>query len=33
MTVNEVLAHLDAVVSEARAQGNMPSLPVGIENG
>jgi hypothetical protein len=33
MTVDEVLAHLDAVVSEAKAQGSMPSLPVGIENG
>jgi hypothetical protein len=31
MTVEEVLAHLDAVVSEAREQGSMPSLPVGIE--
>jgi hypothetical protein len=28
MTVDEVLAHLDAVVAEARAQGEMPSLPV-----
>jgi hypothetical protein len=33
MTVEEVLAHLDAVVSEAKAQGTLPSLPVGIENG
>ncbi len=30
MTVEEVLAHLDAVVSEARAQGGMPLLPVGV---
>jgi hypothetical protein len=33
MTVDEVLAHLDVVVSEAKAQGSLPSLPVGIENG
>ena len=32
MTVPEVLDHLDAVVAEARALGNMPSLPVGIES-
>ncbi|MGA7108953.1 MAG: hypothetical protein WBV28_02235 [Terracidiphilus sp.] len=32
MTVPEVLDHLDAVVVEARALGNMPSLPVGIES-
>jgi hypothetical protein len=32
MTVDEVLANLDAVVSEAKAQGSMPSLPVGIES-
>ena len=31
MTVEEVLAHLDAVVVEAKAQGAMPLLPVGIE--
>ncbi|HEY1984647.1 MAG TPA: hypothetical protein VGG85_04515 [Terracidiphilus sp.] len=31
MTIEEVLAHLDAVVDEARAQGSMPSLPVGID--
>jgi hypothetical protein len=31
MTVEEVLAHLNAVVDEAKAQGGMPSLPVGIE--
>jgi hypothetical protein len=31
MTVDEVLAHLDAVVSEAKAQGSMPNLPVGID--
>ncbi|HEV2215427.1 MAG TPA: hypothetical protein VGR64_09070 [Terracidiphilus sp.] len=30
MTVDEVLAHLDAVVDEARAEGAMPPLPVGI---
>ncbi|MGA2205883.1 MAG: hypothetical protein ABSG10_04040 [Terracidiphilus sp.] len=28
MTVAEVLVHLDAVVAEARAQGDMPALPV-----
>jgi hypothetical protein len=28
MTVPEVLTHLDAVVTEARAQGEMPTLPV-----
>lgn len=28
MTVAEVLAHLDAVVAEAKAQGAMPALPV-----
>ena len=28
MTVEEVLAHLDAVVAEARQQGSLPSLPV-----
>jgi hypothetical protein len=31
MTVEEVLRHLDAVVEEAKAQGAMPRLPVGIE--
>ncbi|MFZ0392249.1 MAG: hypothetical protein WCF17_13780 [Terracidiphilus sp.] len=31
MSVAEVLAHLDAVVDEARAQGSIPSLPVGVE--
>lgn len=31
MNVDEVLTHLDAVVSEAKAQGNIPSLPVGVE--
>jgi len=30
MTVPEVLEHLDVVVEEARAQGAMPQLPVGI---
>ncbi|HEY1766573.1 MAG TPA: hypothetical protein VGG26_02920 [Terracidiphilus sp.] len=29
MSVEEVLAHLDAVVDEARHQGAMPTLPVG----
>jgi hypothetical protein len=28
MTVAEVLAHLDAVVEEARAQGSLPAVPV-----
>ena len=28
MTVDEVLAHLDAVVSKAREEGAMPTLPV-----
>jgi hypothetical protein len=28
MTVSEVLEHLDAVVAEAKAQGEMPTLPV-----
>jgi hypothetical protein len=31
MTVAEVLEHLDIVVAEAKAQGRMPVLPVGIE--
>lgn len=31
MSVDEVLAHLDAVVEEARAAGGVPSLPVGVE--
>lgn len=31
MSVPEVLEHLDAVVAEAKAQGAMPLLPVGIE--
>lgn len=31
MTVEEVLAHLDAIVDEARGLGAMPQLPVGIE--
>jgi hypothetical protein len=30
MTVQEVLEHLDVVVEEARVQGAMPQLPVGI---
>jgi hypothetical protein len=29
MTVAEVLASLDAVVNEAKAQGSMPALPAG----
>jgi hypothetical protein len=28
MTVEEVLSHLDAVVAEAKEQGEMPTLPV-----
>lgn len=31
MSVEEVLDHLDAVVDEARGQGSIPSLPVGVE--
>ena len=31
MSVDEVLSQLDVVVSEAKAQGSIPSLPVGIE--
>jgi hypothetical protein len=31
MSIQEVLEHLDAVVAEAKAQGSMPSLPVGID--
>jgi hypothetical protein len=31
MSVDEVLAHLDAIVEEARARGSVPSLPVGVE--
>jgi hypothetical protein len=30
MSVPEVLEHLDAVVTEAKARGGMPALPVGI---
>ncbi len=30
MSVPEVLEHLDAVVAEAKAQGGIPLLPVGI---
>jgi len=30
MTVPEVREHLDAVVAEAKAQGGMPLLPVGV---
>ncbi len=28
MTVDEVLEHLEVVVAEAKAQGQMPTLPV-----
>ena len=31
MSVEEVLSHLDAVVAEAKAQGAIPSLPVGVD--
>lgn len=31
MSVPEVLNQLDVVVSEAKAQGSMPSLPVGVD--
>lgn len=31
MSVDEVLSHLDAVVDEAKSQGYLPSLPVGVE--
>ena len=31
MSVEEVLSHLDTVVAEAKSQGGMPSLPVGVE--
>jgi hypothetical protein len=30
MSVAEVLEHLDAVVAEARQQGSIPTLPVGV---
>ena len=30
MSVDEVLQHLDAVVEEAKGQGNMPQLPPGV---
>jgi hypothetical protein len=32
LTVDEVLAHLDAVVEEARQQGSIPLLPIGIDH-
>lgn len=32
MAVDEVLAHLDAVVAEATQRGSIPLLPVGIES-
>ena len=31
MSIPDVLEHLDAVVNEARTQGAMPSLPVGVD--
>ena len=31
MTIDEVLANLDAVVKEATEQGSIPLLPIGIE--
>jgi hypothetical protein len=31
MTIDEVLTHLDAVVTEATEHGSIPTLPVGIE--
>ncbi len=31
MSVEDVLTHLDAVVSEAKSAGAIPSLPVGVE--
>ena len=31
MTVPDVLAHLDAVVDEAKKLGSIPALPVGVE--
>jgi hypothetical protein len=31
MSVDEVLQHLDAVVEEAKGQGNMPQLPPGVD--
>jgi hypothetical protein len=32
MTVDEVLTHLDTVVEEAKAQGSIPLLPIGIDH-
>ena len=32
MTIDEVLAHLDAVDKEANAQGSIPLLPIGIDH-
>ena len=32
MTIDEVLTHLDAVVTEATAQGSMPILPIGVDH-
>jgi hypothetical protein len=31
MSVPDVLEHLETVVAEAKAQGHMPTLPVGVE--
>jgi hypothetical protein len=31
MTIPEVLGHLDAVVEEARLQGSLPTLPIGLD--
>lgn len=31
MSVEEVLSHLDKVLDEAKSQGAIPSLPVGVE--
>ncbi|MFP5236818.1 MAG: hypothetical protein ACLGSD_13030 [Acidobacteriota bacterium] len=31
MSVEEVLSHLDKVLDEAKSQGSIPSLPVGVE--
>jgi hypothetical protein len=31
VSVNEVLAHLDAIVAEGKQLGGLPALPVGVE--
>src|ERR1700751_4296320 len=31
MSVDEVLSHLDAVVAEAKTEGALPALPVGVD--